>query len=495
MPVAIVAEGQVTASGATLSGPWFADGEGLAFDSVSMPCHFHADQSGVRIDNLRIECDDIVRLAASGAMMRIAGVWEPVAGAPLECTTNVNLAALVNMIPHRGALRHADAVRGTCRSRPAAAAMPRVRLLSADVTTGDIVAVTSAGQSISWPQPVSLSLVARQSEVADVGGVSDLANVVFESIELRSDFAQVDARGTPSSMNADASVDLALLEQHLGQFVDMSGTAMTGRVAAHLEWLFANDEATASVEADVDNLELAAGWSGPAGRTGAQPACRPQRHSPGRALQAVSTASLQMTAGQDNLTVTLTEPVEIAAQRWPVQIDSAGDIRRWLTRGQPWLGSELASELSGNFALAAGAVWGADLVTVSAAELQLVNVRGNMLGVALNEPSARLDMAANWDRTRSIIELSNVVLRSPALALSSERLTVAGTSLGTFRGEGQVLFAAELARLSPRWPATRPPRRRFRCGAMRRDAPCNRSWHHRRRAQSRSRAGWTARST
>jgi hypothetical protein len=450
-PLSLSIQGQVTVEGATLGGPWFAEGERLTLAHVTAPCQFTLDKNGISVEQMSVQCGDLGQIVASGAMTRTDGVWQPVAESPLECSAIIDLAKLANMIPRTvGLYDGMSLATGNVELRASGGQDAKGTIINAAIKTGDIVAVKPSGQTVSWEQPVSITLAARQDDVKTSGAdTTGLVDFVFERIDLRSDFAQIEARGTPSSMMADARLDLAMLAEHLRQFVDMGDTAMAGRAGAHVEWQIGGQQATALVEAKVNDLELSISGRAPLVEPTLNISASLNGQAKENTLQTIDTASFQLAARDDRFMVTLSEPIDVAAGRWPLAITAAGDISRWLSRGRPWLGPDVAANLSGGVTVGAAAEWTPTGVTISAAEIRFLNARGDLFGVMLDEPSAQLDLAAAWNRERDAVELRNVVLRSSAVGLSSERLILSGSSLGTFHGDGQVLFAADLARLSP----------------------------------------------
>ncbi|MFO0941039.1 MAG: hypothetical protein U0930_09745 [Pirellulales bacterium] len=213
-------------------------------------------------------------------------------------------------------------------------------LLQAKVQLSGLQA-TSAGQNISWNDPVTLDLSAQSQPSGPQFGIGASA-----------EFCKLQGKGTIQNGSLEGNVDLELLHRRLSQFVTLPISAMNGSAQVNLNW-------------SMDANQLVSGQGGlqtaqvnivtPTGARMSEPAWKGQFASAIQLREGTPTAinqlRLEMIAAEEQLYLELNEPMQLAATPNPkpagFKFSMTGNLANLKHRAFVWLSQPPEMQVDG----------------------------------------------------------------------------------------------------------------------------------------------------
>jgi translocation and assembly module TamB len=277
---------------------------------------------------------------------------------------------------------------------------------------------TRAGKEIRWEEPLSVEFVGR----AKSGRLP-----TFEKLICKSDFVAVNAQVSPESVRAAANVYLDKLAERLADFVDLGGATLDGRGSA---WVVASRTPTGEFKADA-GLELKQfAFTDREGKGVREPELKAQLAATGQAPDAgpvsVSTATLVLTAGADELHLKLLEPIPDTKQLAAGKLDArlAGELARWRKRLAAVVVIPEDYKLAGT-ASAHGVVrFGGDTVNIDRLVLSVEKARFAGAGIDLDEPNVNAVADVTVDRKTGTTTFDHFTINSAPLSIARGQLVI-----------------------------------------------------------------------
>jgi translocation and assembly module TamB len=431
-------EGSLGGKNLALSGGWL-NGDTLRLSSVQLPIKGSLTGRAFRIDR--------AELATNVGSLSVTGSFNP--DEPLEkllerpgtkLFADIDLAKLAVALPKSLRIRDRTEIRE---------GKLVVRLESRAATDGtdwtgkiDTTALRAArdGNEIRWDDPLAVEFIGRYKP----GQLP-----TFDKLICRSDFIALQAEVRPNSIRAAANIHLDRLTAHLADFIDLDGATFDGRGSAVL---VAQREPDGSFKAEgsVDLKQFS--FTDRAGKGMREPQIAIRISGAGRAPEggpvAVSTGRATLTAGADELDLTLVDPIADARKFDSGTLNArlVGDLGRWWTRAGALV--RLPHYVLGGAATARGRVrFTPETVAVDRLTLNVVNARFRGAGLDLDEP--QMDAAAEFtfDTKAMTATFDRFALNSAPLSVTNGRLVVQAPAKGDVVVEGNGAAVVGLGRL------------------------------------------------
>jgi translocation and assembly module TamB len=398
-----------------LSTPWLK-GDTLALDSAALPLDVELAGRVVRVRKFELVCD--------AGTLSAAGTYDPdqpadklLAQAGVSVHADVDLARLAAKLPKLlrvkdgTELREGKFVVGLV-SRADGAGVVWEGKVGASALKG-----ARAGQPIAWDQPLNLEFAARY-----VSGQLP----TFDKLICTSDFLALNARVTSETVQAAANIYLHRLGERLGQFVDFGGGALDGEATAQLVARRNPDGAFQSAGA-VALKDFA--FTDRAGKGVKEPSLKLQFTAAGKAPPKgpveLTTATVALAAGADELRLTLLEPVGDVKKlsSGSVDVRASGDLGRWKDRLSA-VASLPPYQMSGGAAVNGRATFTSERITVERLTVSLTNVVFRGAALNLDEPTLSAVGDLTLTRATNTATVSQLTLTSAPLSVTNGTLTL-----------------------------------------------------------------------
>ena len=325
-------------------------GTPLAGDVIRLA---HANASGtlggrpddLRIDKLSADCElgtvsvagplRLADLSAGDSEVRVGTLGSALGRQAAEMTAAVDLARLAQMLPHCLHIQPdtqivSGRVQMSLSNRPG----PDGAVVQGRIEVGQLKAM-QAGHEIAWPQPVAITLAARQTS----------RGPVIDALHCQSSFLQVDGSGTREKLTANVHCDLDQFTAQLTRFVNLDGLTLSGTASAGLTYQQPAGKNSFDAQSDFHTQKLHVALPGRSlwgesdisaklALTGSGGWPTPER---------VDTALLSVETGGDRLEARLLRPVVglreggLEAGTWPWDVHFQGNLDNWPARLRPWI--------------------------------------------------------------------------------------------------------------------------------------------------------------
>lgn len=389
------------------------NGDTLRFDSVQLPLDVELAGRVARVRKFDLTCD-VGTLSAAGTLdpEDVSENWFAQHGVSVKA--NVELAKLASKLPKLLRLKEGtELTEGRLEVELTSTADAGGTVWAGKVNTSALKG-TRAGKPVAWEQPLHVEFVGRYAKDR---------LPTFEKLVCTSDCIALNTRITPDTVQAAANVYLDKLGARLGDFVDLGGFYIDGEASAAL--VGRRDRAgTFSVSATVELKNFA--FTDRRGKGLTEPALKLEMSATGTAPPdgaiRLATATAELTAGGDELRLTLLEPVpdvwKLAGGSADVHL--AGDLARWKARVAA-LTKIPAFPLSGSIDARGRAKLGADRVTVNGLAVTLTRPKLDRW-IRLDEPimSAAGDLALA--RATGTATFTNLTINSAPLSVTGGTL-------------------------------------------------------------------------
>jgi len=417
--------------------------ERFDFAALDLPCKFTWSDDRIVSEKSRVQCD-LGEASFSGSIDLSRGPFGILEASGVSASCDIDLAKLSRLLakPLRiqpGTRITNGRLTGEVRSTTENGAVSWAARLQAMDLHGE-----HQGQPLVWRKPISAHFAARQAP----GGLPrvDLLRVITE-------FGNLDASGSAEQFTMNGDLDLGLLAQKLGQFVDLGGIKPAGTARGQLAVMRRPDDSFVvkgegqlrdfalalkdgtfrETELSV-KLDVAGKMNGPAYR--------------------LDSAGLHLFAGQDRFDIELLEPVSDLAyvRDGTIRAELHGDLARWRGWIAQFVNWPNGWELAGTADAVARVRLGSTGLEVDSAQANVTNLRFVGAGLNVAEPRLRIKPGSiKWDRKSGRLELADAELSSSAVAARLTTLVVDPTDTGmTATAKGRINGdAAQLQRWLP----------------------------------------------
>lgn len=308
----------------------------------------------------------------------------------------------------------------------------------------------SDGKVIAWEAPVTATALfgAEQGQIA------------VEEISVVSDFLTLRGRGMWSNGEFTATGDLDKLRERLMQVADLKEIRLAGKLNAGGNWNLQPDgRFAASADSLVENFEFAAPGVRPWKEAKLEVSAEANGTGDASALTKLAGASVEVTAGEDALVVTLAGPVDRPTEAGPFPIKGTleGSLASWVPRLQVFL-PNFAYSIEGNATATFAGEFGSDKIALTECKASVTNLGVRGEGLNVSEPQLQAEMIGAYDPARRKLTVENATLASSALAFRGQKIAVQMT--GPEAGmQGELAWRGDLSRISawlddPQQPAS-----------------------------------------
>lgn len=415
-------------------------GDTLKLASADLPLKASLTGRVVRVERAELT-SDVGTLSVVGTFDPSESLGTLLDRAGAKFDARVDVARLAAMFPKLLQLREGVEFRsGDLTVTAESKAGPDGTSWTGSVTTSDLKA-TRGGRDIHWEQPLAVEFAGRFK-------AGELPT--FDTLTCRSDFVAINAEVKPNSVRAAANVFLDRLAARLSDFVDLGGAKLDGRGTATLVVTRTpTGEFRGSAGLELTQFEFTDG----AGRGIREPSLKLQLAATGTAPDAgpvaVSAASLGLTAGPDELKLTLLEPIPDAKKLAGGKLDAAlsGELNRWKRRFALLTPVLNDYQVRGN-ATARGVVrFAPDLVRVDRLTLNVDQAKFVGAGLDVDEPNLNAVADLTVDRAAGTATFDDFTINSAPLSVVRGKLVIESPPNGPFVVHGGGPATTKLNRL------------------------------------------------
>ena len=414
-------------------------GDTLRLDSAELPLDVELAGRVVRVRKFDLTCDV--------GTLSVAGNFDPDEAAEKLLTqpgvvvgANVELAKLAAKLPKLLRVKDGTELReGKVEVKLASKADAGGVVWDGKVLTSAIKA-TRDGKPINWEQPLNIEFAGRYAS----GEIP-----TFDKLIVTSDFIAVNAKTTPATVQAAATVYLDRLAERLAEFIDLGGFSLAGSATAQL---VGRREPDGSFRAggSVELKDFA--FTDRTGKGLEESALKLQVTATGKAAATgpvyLATATVALTANGDELHLTLLEPVSDVRKltSGTVDVRISGDLARWKARAAAV--TAVPDYLIGGTVVASGkAKLASDRVTVERLTVGLTNAKFRGAGVVLDEPTMNAVGDLTFTTATNVATIAKLTLNSATLSVTNGTLTFAIPKDGDVVVSGDGQCVADLNRL------------------------------------------------
>ncbi len=372
----------------------------------------------------------------------------------------MDLAMLANMLPETLRLREQlELTSGKVTATMYSRVEGENRRWATIVETANLTAMNN-GRAVRWDQPIQLTMFVAKS--AD--------GPVIEHLTCNSSFLKIQGKGALAKGSITAVGDLDRLAAEAGQFVDVQGLKLAGKLDAELGWDQLDDQGRTNLRggAAVKEFEVVL------------PGLRPWREenltvsvdsvfvgdSNGApipsSIQQFESGNLQVTSGIDSLRVELVESASSPSGNLsvPVQCRLVGGLGSWLPRIQTWVPLP-GWQLDGDVELQCTARFSPQKTDVTAGSLTLSELSATGHGLRIKESTARIEGIASWNSTTRELTSAEATLVSSSVACRTNDVKIRELERGP-EVTGQIAYRGDLGRVMT-WThgSADPPRQHF----------------------------------
>ncbi len=305
------------------------------------------------------------------------------------------------------------------------------------------LAADANGTPWRWETPVDAQVRLLRSE----------SELVCEQLLVNSEFCRVNGQGTSTNAELQATADLDRLSRQLSAIIDLQQAQIAGLL--RLDAKISTGEAdrvdlitTANIERLVLGDPRQPLWSEPQLQTtfavvGSGPGATP--------WQMLESGRVEMVAGEDRLTIELTEASEWQAANAviPLKLDLIGDFARWRQRCRPWMSNDVG-DLQGLGHFAALVRWSANETVIEKAGLAARPLRWTSPDWQIDEPDLRIQTQGTWSSSAQRYTTPHSSVLASFGRIDWEQGTFDAATQSPVPLAGDLKFDVDLGRLS-RW--------------------------------------------
>ena len=415
-------------------------GDTLRLASASLPIKATLTGRAIRVERAEL-VSDIGKVSLTGAFDPAEPIEKLLDRPGTKLDADVDLAKLAAGVPKLLRIRGGTEIRdGKLVVSVASRATAEGTAWTGKLDASALRAVRDQ-REVKWEEPLSIEFAGRFRP-------HELP--ILDKLICRSDFIAIQAEIKPDSIRAAANVFLDRLAVRLADFVDLGGATLDGRGTVTVV-AQRNSDQSFKAESTVELTQFA--FTDHHGRGLKEPQLSFRLTGSGKAPEGgpilVSAATATLTAGADELHLTLKEPIADAKQLSSGRVDAklTGDLGRWWAR----VGSLVSVPkhyVLGGAATAHGSVrFAPDLIAMDRLTLTLVNARFRGAGLDLEEEQMDAVADLSINRAAGSTTFENFTINSHPLSVTNGRLVIQTPRTGDVVVEGGGPAVVGLARL------------------------------------------------
>ena len=383
--------------------------------SLELPCNLSVQGAKIVAEKTRLKCD-LGEVSLSGSLDLSQDPFAMLRQAGIEIRGDLDLAGVTKMLPNTLRLQ-----KGT-RINSGRLVLNLKSASQADgvVWTGNASAMNlrgeHEGQAIAWENPIAVEFAARQEAAA-------LPRI--DKFKVTSEFGRLEASGNEEKLTIDGNLDLGLLANKVGQFVDLSGAQAAGKASGSLiVERDSKNRLTMNGHGRVNDLALTVN-----GTTIREPNAEIHVDGAGQvsdSIYRVNNGAMHVALGDERIDLELLEAIPNlrTMQTGYCRLALHGDLNRW--RG--WVGhfAELpaAWQVGGNADASARIRLTAKVLEADSLVTTVKALRFKGAALNIDEPQIALEPTSlKWDRDAGRIEVSDAKLSSQTLVVKLANLT------------------------------------------------------------------------
>jgi len=246
-------DGTVRGSGVDVTAEQFK-GDRLRTDSLDVQIKLARKDQAIDVERMRVKTDwaDVTAAGVIPTSFKsLDGLLDPNSGSELQGAFACDVAALAGQMPRTLGLKEGTQVTsGRVSGQVATAAQGGRKQLRASAELVELKGKIG-GKDVAFSQPVrAVALVSRERVSKD--------KVVtrFDELNVSASFAKIGCTGTTEDLKYDAEVDLGKLQAEFGQFVDLGGYRMAGRIVESGQVSVGPELVTAAGTARIRDLSI-----------------------------------------------------------------------------------------------------------------------------------------------------------------------------------------------------------------------------------------------
>ena len=306
------------------------------------------------------------------------------------------------------------------------------------------------GQLLNWHKPLRLTAQVAQSN----------NDVVLENVRCESDFVTVTGKANSQIGNfLIENGDLALLQQNLSQFVDLTGVELAGKFGGEFSWSFKGDPQLAT-EFSVSDRPVQIGGkfeiNQPIIQLPEMPRWSPDKlvaicNASGKSLSdgtiQINSGGARAVVGKETFTVRLAEPITDLANLETAKLncDVKGSVDGWLShiRNFVWCGD---FDATGRIESTFEANVSPELIVLNNLEYQMGNLAFDGYGAQFNEQVVSGDGQLSYDLNSGLIYMPIFNVSCSSLNARAQEIRMTVTEVINVTGD--VAFAADMNRIT-----------------------------------------------
>ncbi len=433
-------DGTASALGVRLAGAWLG-ADTLALDSISAPCTLRYAGGVLAVEKSKLECD-VGTVEFAGTLDTNADPEALANQAGLSLKASVDLATLAARMPKLLHIKAGTEIRsGTVSVEVASAAGKDGPSWTGTVATSKLTAVTD-GKPVVWESPLAVTFAGRLR-------ADNMPH--FDSLEIRSDFLNANARGELEAFDVAVRADLGTLAAKLGEFADLGGWKLGGdatvRATAAKQ---PGGGFTVKGSTTCNDLVLADGGALNLNEptVNVTYSAAAERTTDGRIR--LDSADVGVTAGADKLAVNLLQPIP-DARAWTsgeASVTLVGDLGRWQSRIGRLIHFPARWTLGGSGTVTGTARFDPTAYSVSPLALNLTDAVFRIPGALdLNERRLFGKTQLRYDRASGVVAFTSSELTSNTLGATAPTIEVLPLPGGEYGVTGRVAIQTNLDRL------------------------------------------------
>ena len=381
---------------------------------------------------------------------------------PFEMDGELDLGQVIRMLPSTLQLHEdLDVKSGTVRFQVNSQNNNDTRRLVVNLDTLNLAA-NRAGQSIVWAKPLRL-----------VGTIAETnQQLTIENVRCESEFLNLEGHGDLRQASFELDGDLQKLTNRVGQFADLSGTAMQGLFKGQLGWKIIGagaEQPTSLASLSKSPIQITGDFevSNPVIETPLLPRWAPKAvkvnlAGVGIAGQAddqsmtlrLEQGQVQLDIGTERATASLAQPVADAftAQQWQAVCSAQGNLGRWLAHLQNFVDLGPISG-NGDLVLNSNVTLGPVDIQFQDTKYQLTDMTFAGYGLTATESTVAGELAGRYIYETGLVEIPEMTVTADSVSARARNLNLGYTN--QLQIAGDVAFRANVNRVAD-WFALSP---------------------------------------
>ncbi len=295
----------------------------------------------------------------------------------------------------------------------------------------------SAGQNISWNDPVTIDLTAQSQPTGPQFGIGATA-----------EFCSLQGQGTIQNGSLDGKVDLELLHRRLNQFITLPIASMNGNAQMNLKWsMDANQMVTAQGTLQTAQVNIVT----PTGAKMSEPAWQGQFNGAVQLRDGTPTSinqlKLEMIAADEQLLLELNEPMQLVAStsNTPAgfKLSMTGNLANCKHRAFVWISQPPEMQIDGLMTLSVSGRVDMTHAEVQQATCNIQPLKLNVADMAFAEPQ----VVGNFKGNINTNDLTKLAVEQLTIQASSFSLLAKDQAGENNSRRGQANCVVSLQRL------------------------------------------------